>query len=134
MKKEYILTFCISFLILSTIVVITLMILLPQRITVLENSVESYSSIKRDDYVFKEINGLSFDKLVRQYTVTDEQMSTFRYNNQYKPGNSDPFTVSNSSSSGQTSSGNNTTNNGTSTEDKITNSNGGVKNPTSTGK
>lgn len=137
MKKEYILTFCISFLVLSTIVVICLMILLPQQTTVLENSIEQYSAIKKSEYTFKETNGLSFDNLIKEYNITDEQISTFRNNNQYIPGNSDPFTAqSTTSSEGTNSSKNNTTTSttNTSTQDKITNSNGGVENPESTGK
>lgn len=137
MKKEYILTFCISFLILLTIVVISLMILLPQQTTLLGNSVEQYSSIKKSDYTFKQTNGLSFDNLVKEYNITDEQISVFRNNGQYIAGNSDPFTAEGTSSLEQTNSGkNNTTTNNTntSTQDKITNSNGGVKNPASTGK
>lgn len=131
MKKEYILTFCISFLVLSTIVVICLMILLPQQTTALENNIEQYSSIKKSEYTFKQTNGLSFDNLVREYSISDEQISMFKNNKQYVPGNSDPFTANGTSSSGQT---NSDKNNNTSTQDKITNSNGGVKNPESTGK
>jgi len=132
MKKEYILTFCISFLILATVVVISLMILIPQRTTIVENNMEEYSAINKSNYKFKETNSLTFENLVREYTITAEQIASFKNRNYYVAGNSDPFTVYGTNSSDNTSG--NTSNSTTSTQDKITNSNGGVANPDSTGK
>ena len=135
MKKEYILTFCISFLILATVVIISLMIFLPQHATIVENKIEEYASIKKSEYTFKQTNSISFDSLIREYNITDTQISYFKNQKQYVPGNSDPFTAQ-----GSNDTTNNTTNNtagnssNTSTQDKITNSNGGVKNPDSTSK
>lgn len=136
MKKEYILTFCISFIILLTVVVISLMMLLPQRSTVTENSIEDYTSIKKSDYTFKQTNLLSFDSLVKSYVITENEMAIFKNNYQFVPGNSDPFTVQSAGDGNTTTSNttNTTTNASTSTTDKITNSNGGVANPNSTGK
>ena len=134
MKKEYILTFCISFLILATVVVITLMILVPQQTTIVNNSMEEYSAIQKSDYTFKQTNSLSFDSLVREYTITDAQLSNFKDRNLYVAGNSDPFTVSNTNTSTNNSENTSNGSTSTSTQDKITNQNGGVPNPDSTGK
>lgn len=137
MKKEYILTFCISFLVLSTIVVISLMILLPQQTTVIQNNIDEYASIKKSDYTFKQTNMLTFDNLIREYIITDNEMSIFKKNNQFVPGNSDPFSAPTSTTENSatgTGKNTNTTNSNTSTTDKITNSNGGVANPESTTK
>lgn len=133
MKKEYILTFCISFLIIATVVVISLMMLLPQQTTLTENVVEQYSSITKTDYSFKENNSLTFDSLVKEYTITSDQLTAFKRKNQYAVGNSDPFTAPTSNNTSSNTGTANSSGN-TSTQDKITNSNGGVQNPASTGK
>lgn len=91
MKKEYILTFCISFLVLLTVVIISLMILLPQQTTVTLNKIEEYASIKKSDYLFTQTNALSFESLVKEYNISDDKLKEFKYNNQYIAGNSDPF-------------------------------------------
>lgn len=134
MKKEYILTFCISFLIIATVVVISLMMLIPQQTTVTENAVEKYSTITKSEYEFKENNSLTFESLTREYTITSDQLAAFKSKKQYAVGNSDPFTAHASGNTNSNTSGTVNSNNITSTEDKITNSNGGVKNPASTGK
>lgn len=134
MKKEYILTFCISFLIIATVVVISLMMLLPQQTTLTENVVEQYSSITKTDYSFKENNSLTFDSLVKEYTITSDQLTAFKRKNQYAVGNSDPFTAPTSNNTSSNTGTVNSNNSNTSTQDKITNSNGGVQNPASTGK
>ena len=142
MKKEYILTFCISFLILATVVVILLMILLPQQTTVTVNSIEDYSSIKKSEYTFKQTNGLTFDNLVREYVITDTQLKTFKDNRQYTTGKSDPFSDNTVATGNETSTTTKTTSSNTTTKtttdtattDKITNSNNGIANPASTNK
>lgn len=134
MKKEYILTFCISFLIITTVVVISLMMLLPQQTTLTENAVEKYSTITKSEYEFKENNSLTFESLTREYTITSDQLAAFKSKKQYAVGNSDPFTAHASGNTSSNTSGTVNSNNTTSTQDKITNSNGGVKNPASTGK
>ena len=134
MKKEYIITFCISFLIIATVVVISLMMLLPQQTTLSANTVEQYSAITKSEYEFKENNSLTFESLTREYTITGDQLSAFKSKKQYAVGNSDPFTAHSSGDASTNTSGTTSSNNTTSTQDKITNSNGGVKNPASTGK
>lgn len=138
MKRAYVITFCITFLILVTVVMISFMILLPQQTTLTMKSIEEYSAIKKSDYTFAQTNLISFDSLVKEYSITDAQIQNFKNNQQYIAGNSDPFvdtknTTNTGNSSGTTNTGTQgNTNNGT--VDKITNSNGGVKNPPSTNK
>lgn len=137
MKKEYIITFCISFLVLSTVVVISLMILVPQQTTVIKNTVDEYTSIKKSDYEFKQTNSLTFEELDKRYEITSDEMSIFKKNNQFVPGNSDPFSAPSTVTEDVGTGKNPTANEGqsnTSTTDKITNSNGGVANPESTTK
>lgn len=137
MDKKYILTFSISFLVLATIVIITLMILLPQA-TIIDASLEEYDSISKSDYLYTKTKDISKEALIQQYTISDTEMTTFKNKNQYDPGNSDPFTpysynevIDNNNSSSNSSNNNNSSQN---TTDKITNSNGGTPNPPSTNK
>ena len=77
--------------------------------------------------------------LKKQYSISADDMSGFKYNSQYKTGNTDPFSESESSNS-ETSSNSTTTTTTTTSEkqneatNKTTNSNGGVANPPATSK
>jgi hypothetical protein len=126
MDKKYILTFSISFLVLATVVIIALMILLPQTTTIIESSLQDYDSINKSDYLYTKTKDISKEALIQQYTISDTEMTTFKNSNQYNPGNSDPFTPYGEDVEDE--------NDNTSTDDKITNSNGGTPNPPSTGK
>lgn len=126
MDKKYILTFSISFLVLATVVIIALMILLPQTTTIIESSLQKYDAINKSDYLYTKTKDISKEALIQQYTISDTEMTTFKNSNQYNPGNSDPFTPYGEDVEDE--------NDNTSTDDKITNSNGGTPNPPSTGK
>ena len=126
MDKKYILTFSISFLVLATVVIIALMILLPQTTTIIESSLQDYDSINKSDYLYTKTKDISKEALIQQYTISDTEMTTFKNSNQYNPGNSDPFTPYGEDVEDE--------NDNTSSDDKITNSNGGTPNPPSTGK
>lgn len=139
MKKTYILTFVISFLSLVSVAIILFMIMLPQQVQVLEGNVNKYDAITKSQYTFSSTKDINSEALKKQYSINDEDMSKFRANSQYVAGNSDPFTPSTSSetnteNSNTTNNSSNTTNLDKETEQKTTNSNGGVKNPASTGK
>lgn len=140
MKKEYILTFSISTLVLVTICIIMLMIMLPQQVHIVEGNINEYKVISKSQYTFETTKDISSENLKKQYVVTNEDMTAFKNNNQYKAGNSDPFSPSTSSDSTNTNTTNNNTQNSTDittqtpTKDKITNSNGGVENPPATNK
>lgn len=145
MNKSNWLTLGISAVVLVTIVVIALMILLPQQSTVLDASTIKYEAIKKSDYVYEQTKNITKDALVKEYTITSEQMDKFKDNHQYVTGNSDPFTprntitnsdknnTGNNSSSSTNNSGSNTSTS-EDTSQKITNSNGGTPNPPSTNK
>ena len=126
MDKKYILTFSISFLVLATVVIIALMILLPQTTTIIESSLQDYDSINKSDYLYTKTKDISKEALIQQYTISDTEMNKIKNSNQYNPGNSDPFTPYGEDVEDE--------NDNTSTDDKITNSNGGTPNPPSTGK
>lgn len=140
MKKAYMLTAVVSFLTLLSVAMIMFMLMLPQQVQVLEGNVNKYEAITKSKYTFSSTKDISSERLKKQYSINDEDMSTFRNNKQYVAGNSDPFKPQESSesengeNSGTTSKNNTTTNKDKETEQKITNSNGGVKNPASTGK
>lgn len=120
--------------------------MLPQQVQVVKGNINKYESITKSQYTFESTKDISSDSLVKQYTITDNDMNKFRSNNQYRPGNSDPFsptasgTSSNSgsntttSSSGSSSSSGSQASNDAVTQEKITNSNDGVANPPSTSK
>lgn len=137
MKKEYIITFSVSILVFTTICIIMLMLMLPQQVHIVEGNINEYEVISKSAYTFETTKDISSENLKKQYGISNEDMITFKNNNQYKAGNSDPFSTSSSTDT-------NTTNNNsqnstdmttqTSTQDKITNSNGGVKNPPATNK
>lgn len=143
MKKTLAVTFIISVLVTFSIGIIAFMLMLPQRSHVASGSVSEYETIKKSEYTYESTKDITADALTHEYIITSEDIANFKKNNQYKAGNSDPFSVT---SSGNTDSGNkgqsgNTSNNSgnqnnssTSTTDKITNSNGGVANPPATNK
>ncbi len=134
MKKEYMLTFAISFLSLISVAIILFMLMLPQQVQVLEGNINKYDSITRSKYTFSSTKDISSEALRKQYSINDEDMNTFRRNSQYIAGNSDPFTPSENSETGADDKNTSATNNEKETEQRTTNSNDGKKNPASTGK
>lgn len=134
MKKEYMLTFAISFLSLISVAIIVFMLMLPQQVQVLEGNINKYDSITRSKYTFSSTKDISSEALRKQYSINDEDMNTFRRNSQYIAGNSDPFTPSENSETSADDKNTSATNNEKETEQRTTNSNDGKKNPASTGK
>lgn len=134
MKKEYMLTFAISFLSLISVAIILFMLMLPQQVQVLEGNINKYDSITRSKYTFSSTKDISSEALRKQYSINDEDMNTFRRNSQYIAGNSDPFTPSENSETSADDKNTSATNNEKETEQRTTNSNDGKKNPASTGK
>ena len=128
MAKKFILTFSISVLVLFSICIIMLMIMIPQQDATITASVENYDKINSSDYAFTQTKDISKDSLVKEYTISDADISTFVKYNQYKAGNSDPFTPATDLES--TTNNNNSTN----TNNNTTNSNGGTLNPPTTSK
>lgn len=136
-NKNYLLTFGLSVLVMLTISIIVLMLMLPKQSSVAKGTIKSYDSISKSEYTFEATKAISSEPLKKQYSISSEDMSGFKYNSQYKTGNTDPFSTSGASSDKST--GNSTTNTNTSetqkeAENKTTNSNGGVANPPATSK
>lgn len=152
MKKVYIITFCISVLSIFSVSIILLMLMLPQQTQVSEVNVKEYEGIKLEEFKFEKTKELQETNLVKDYSITMDDISSFKNNDQYNSGNSDPFspsasedsastgTTGNTGTTGTTGSTSTTGNTGTTgttstaTTQKITNSNGGVENPSSTNK
>ena len=127
MNKSYIITFGVSALVFATVVIILLMLMVPQQVTVVEGNINKYDTIQKSEYTFENTKDISEESLIKQYGISADELANFKAKNQYRPGNSDPFTPPEVviSESGDTA--------GTAT-DKTTNSNGGTKNPASAGK
>ena len=139
-NKNYLLTFGISVLVMLTISIIVLMLMLPKQSSVAKGTIKSYDSISKSEYTFEATKAISSEPLKKQYSISAADMSGFKYNTQYKTGNTDPFSESESSNS-ETSSNSTTTTTTTTTSEKqneatnkTTNSNGGVANPPATSK
>lgn len=122
MNKNYIITFSISVIVLFTVGILMLMLMTPQKITVIDTSQEAYKSVDKTEYAYKQTKEISKESLVREYKVSDLSASNFP---SYKPGNSDPFTPA--ADLNNSSNVNNSNNN-------TTNGNGGTPNPPSSGK
>lgn len=153
MNKTYMITFAVSVLVVFCIGIIAIVLLVPQTQSILEGTAVTYDEITKTEYTYAQTKDIPENTLYKDYTVTSDAMSTFKYTNQYKPGNSDPFynqaaeaqtenQQTNSTSTSGTSNNASTSNTSQSTTsntaqqaiDKTTNSNGGLKNPAATSK
>lgn len=145
MNKSYLITFSISVLVITSIAIIALMLMLPQQVQVLEGNINKYDSIKKSEYSFESTKDITNESLLKQYSITDEDITSFKTKKQYQPGNSDPFAPATnnqtgggtSGNNGGTSSGNDNTDTSSGSQaatDKTTNSNDGIANPPSTNK
>lgn len=140
MNKSYIITFSISVIVIFSIAIILLMIMLPQAVNVVDADANKYEQVAKNDYTFQKTKDISEETLQRQYNITTNAISTFIQRQQYKPGNSDPFTPAGTDTNPDgNGNGNNggTDNNGDGqgkADDDTTNSNGGIPNPPSANK
>ena len=139
-NKNYFITFGVSLLVMIAIAVIVFMLMLPKQSSVTKGVIQDYQGISRSEYTFEATKAISSEPLKKQYSISADDMSGFKYNTQYKTGNTDPFSKSESSNS-ETSSNSITTTTTTTTSEKqneatnkTTNSNGGVANPPATSK
>lgn len=128
MDKRYIISFSISVIVLFTVGVILLMLMTPQETQSVNTSVKDYDSINKSEYMYTQSKDISKESLVKEYTVTPDDVSKFEQDNQYKPGNTDPFTPKSDIDQATNNSDNDKANQNT------TNSNGGVSNPPATTK
>lgn len=107
MKKAYILSFSLGILVLVCVVLLGLVILLPQQSTNINISLEEYSKISEASYKFEPTKDITIETLVHTYSVSDTQMNSYKKNYQYVAGNSDPFSVKNTSGNDTTDGGKN---------------------------
>lgn len=145
-NKNYFITFGVSLLVMIAIAVIVFMLMLPKQSAITKGVVQDYQSISKSEYTFEATKAISSEPLKKQYSISSDDMNSFKSNSQYKTGNNDPFaevSSSGSSNSSGNNSGNNSGNSSSNTSstkeqqeanDKTTNSNGGVANPPATSK
>ncbi len=129
MNKTYIITFGMSILVFASLVIIALMLMVPQQKVFIEGNINKYDTIKKSEFTFESTKDITLETLMKQYGISADEMATFKARNQYKPGNSDPFTTPGTTITDKVDG-----NTAQDADDKTTNSNGGVKNPTGTGK
>ena len=153
MNKNHFMVLGISVLAMITIAIIVFLLMLPKQSSAVKGTIKPYEQIQKTQYTFEATRDITSEPLKKQYSVSSDDMSSFRYKNQYVPGNTDPFAEINSgsgsesssskggNSSGSSGSSSSSGGNGESSEqakqeatDKSTNSNGGTPNPASTGK
>lgn len=147
MNKNHFMVLGISALAMLTIAIIVFLLMLPKQSSAVKGTIKPYEQIQKTQYTFEATRDITSEPLKKQYSISSDDMSGFRYKNQYVPGNTDPFAEINSgsgsesgSSKGGNSSGSSGGSNGSSEQakqeaaDKSTNSNGGTPNPASTGK
>lgn len=155
MNKNHFMVLGISALAMLTIAIIVFLLMLPKQSSAVKGTIKPYEQIQKTQYTFEATRDITSEPLKKQYSISSDDMSGFRYNNQYVPGNTDPFAESSSgsgsssgsskggNSSGSSSSGSSGSSSGTGgsseqaqqeAKDKSTNSNGGTPNPASTGK
>ncbi len=91
MDKKYILTFSISVLVLSCVVLLCLTFLTPQQTVNINSSLKEYNGINKNDYAYTQTKDINVDNLVTEYTITNNEISKFKGNYQYVPGNTNPF-------------------------------------------
>ncbi|MEG1141165.1 MAG: hypothetical protein RSE41_01700 [Clostridia bacterium] len=126
--KNYIITFSITTLVLATISAILLMIFIPQEKEILTSGSIKYDQVNKADFKFEKTKDINKDSLVKEYTVTSDELTNFRKQNQYIAGNYDPFTPTGDLNNATNNNNqNNTTNNSN-------NANSGTPNPPSTNK
>lgn len=130
--KYYLITFGISALVMFTITVIVFMLVLPKQSNISNGVIQGYKSIPKSEYTFEATKAISSVPLKKQYSISSEDISNFKYNNQYETGNTDPFEEKKSDTSSSTTKTD--TDKNQEAVDKTTNSNGGVANPQSTSK
>lgn len=141
MNKSFLITFSVSVIIFATAAVIMLMLLLPKQLVSLKTSVEKYEGIEKSNYTYTKTKDISKEALLKEYKISSDDISKFRNEYKYIPGNSDPFYRYTGSEEGSSDAG--TTNSGDSSNtvsaqeqaiQRTTNSNGGIANPESTTK
>ena len=110
MTKHYVLSIIIAIFAVAAIVLVMFLLMLPQVTELQTEVVQKYTRIDSDDYEFVQTKEMVTELLSKKYTVNGDAITTYTNNNQYRPGNYDPFTpeetVSSTTGSSTTSSAN----------------------------
>lgn len=145
-NKKYVMIFSITFIVCMMVVIVALVFLLPKQQLTLDASLSTYEGVSKSDYSYQATKDIEENSLVRDYTITSDQIQNFKRKNQYVLGNDDPFNeykeevTEDGENENTTTSGGNSSNTSSNpstdknTTNKITNSNGGTANPPSTNK
>jgi hypothetical protein len=102
--------------------------MVPQEQASLSGNVQEYEKVNLSDYKFEQTKDITKESLTKEYKISSDELYTFEKYNQYKAGNSDPFTPAGELTD---ASNNNNQNNA---DNNTNNSNGGVENPPSSNK
>ena len=79
-----------------TIAIIVFLLMLPKQSSAVKGTIKPYEQIQKTQYTFEATRDITSEPLKKQYSISSDDMSGFRYNNQYVPGNTDPFAESSS--------------------------------------
>lgn len=131
MNKTFLVTFSVSVLVLFSVVVISLMLLVPQQVSVVEANINKYEGITKSNYTYEKTKDINEDAIIKEYTITAEDLKSFKQKHQYETNKSDPFSIFVEEETGENTE-NGTT--GSNANNQTTNSNGGVPNPPATSK
>ena len=91
-NKKFIMIFSITFIVCVVVVIVALVFLLPKQYSTLNGSINAYEAVDKANYSYEATKDIEENSLVRDYTITSEELQNFRRRYQYVVGNNDPFT------------------------------------------
>lgn len=92
-------------IVLISITLITLLILLPQENTSQGIVGKEYEKISKQEYIYTPTKGITEEALVEEYRVGAEALREGKVDKNYSPGNTDPFAVQATTTTGTTTGG-----------------------------
>lgn len=95
MTKHYILATLSSIVIVAAIVIAMFLLMLPQVENLKSEVITKYLNIDSAEFQFVETKHFVTEILSKKYSITQDDINTFEKNDQYNPGNTDPFTPKN---------------------------------------
>ena len=66
------------------IAVIVFMLMLPKQSAITKGVVQDYQSISKSEYTFEATKAISSEPLKKQYSISSDDMNSFKSNSQYK--------------------------------------------------
>lgn len=92
MTKHYVLSVIIAIFVVAALIMTMFLLMLPQVTELSTEVVQKYSKIDSDDYEFVQTKEMVTELLSKKFIVSGDAITTYTNNNQYRPGNYDPFT------------------------------------------